>query len=124
MEITPTAPRLSFPLQSSISQASVSCFCVSAVLLFATRRRTPFIDALLGELLSVRTILGFVAHRECATHIKPQITFICGARVYAPQIDVMTVVHPSACTTDSVCGARRFGVPRIGCVTDIKNDAP
>jgi hypothetical protein len=44
MEITPAAPRQSFPLQSSISQAFVSCFCVSAELPFTTRRGTLFID--------------------------------------------------------------------------------
>jgi hypothetical protein len=44
MEITPVAPRQSFPPQSLISQASVSCFCVSAALFFATRRGNLFID--------------------------------------------------------------------------------
>jgi hypothetical protein len=35
MEITSAAPRRSFPLQSLISQASVSCFCVLVALPFA-----------------------------------------------------------------------------------------
>jgi hypothetical protein len=36
MEITLAAPHWSFPLQYSISQASVSCFYVSAAVFFAT----------------------------------------------------------------------------------------
>jgi hypothetical protein len=43
MEITPAAPRRSFPLQSSISQASVTCFYVLAALLLATRKGNLFI---------------------------------------------------------------------------------
>jgi hypothetical protein len=44
MEKTPAAPRRSFPLQSSISLASISCFYVLAALSLATRRGTLFID--------------------------------------------------------------------------------
>jgi hypothetical protein len=44
MEITPTASRQSFPLQSLISQASILCFCVLAALFFVTRRGTLSID--------------------------------------------------------------------------------
>jgi hypothetical protein len=39
---TGSAP-LEFPLRSSISRALVSCFCVLAALLFATRRGTLYI---------------------------------------------------------------------------------
>jgi hypothetical protein len=46
MEITPAAPHRSFPYQSSISHASVSCFCVLVALSFATHRGTLFIDGL------------------------------------------------------------------------------
>jgi hypothetical protein len=44
MEITPAAPRRSFPLQSSISQASILCFCVLAVPSFVKLRGNLFID--------------------------------------------------------------------------------
>jgi hypothetical protein len=43
MEITPVEPRWSFPLWSLISQAPISCFYVSAMLPFATRRGTLYI---------------------------------------------------------------------------------
>jgi hypothetical protein len=43
MEITPAAPRRSFPIRSLISQASVLYLCVSAALLFVTHRGTLYI---------------------------------------------------------------------------------
>jgi hypothetical protein len=95
-----------------------------------TTTKRPLINhseqlTLLGESLSVaHYFLGFVTHLPCATYMKPHITFIRGARLSAPRIDVMTVAHCSTCATDSAYGARRFGAPRIGCVTDIKNGAP
>jgi hypothetical protein len=67
---------------------------------------------------------SFVAYLACATHMKPQVTFICGVRLCAPLIGVISVAHPITCATHSVCGAPRFGAPRIGCATDIKNGAP
>jgi hypothetical protein len=56
---------------------------------------------------------GLVAHLACATHIKPQVTFICGARPYAPRIAVIPVAHSSTCTTHSLYGAPKGGASRI-----------
>jgi hypothetical protein len=67
---------------------------------------------------------GLVAHLACAMHIKPQVTFICGARPCAPRICIISVAHPITCDTHSICGAPHLGAPRIGCATDIQNGAP
>jgi hypothetical protein len=63
MEITPAVLRRSFPLQSSISQASVSCFCVLAALSFATHRGTLFIDVLGQDASNETKIDGIGATR-------------------------------------------------------------
>jgi hypothetical protein len=75
---------------------------------------------LLGETLPVEQ----VAHLACAMHIKPHVSFICGARPCAPRICVIPVAHPNTCVTHNICGAPHLGAPRIGCATDIKNGAP
>jgi hypothetical protein len=80
-----------------------------------TTRRNPICGA---------PFRGLVAHLACATHIKPQVTFICGARLCAPRIGVIPMAHPSTCATHSLCGAPKGGAPRIGCATDIKIGAP
>jgi hypothetical protein len=75
-----------------------------------TTRRNPICGAPFWDL---------VAHLACATHIKPQVSFICGACPCAPRIGVIPVAHPSTCATHSLCGAPKGGAPRIGCATDM-----
>jgi hypothetical protein len=105
--------------QAATPLAGPACWC-SVVLVYmkwrgVTTRRNPICGA---------PFWGLVAHLACATHIKPQVTFICGARPCAPRIWIVSVAHPIMCATHSICGAPHLGAPRIRCATDIKNGAP
>jgi hypothetical protein len=71
---------------------------------YPTTRRNPIYGAPFWDL---------VVHLACATHIKPQVTFICGARPYAPRICIISVAHPITCATYNICGAPHLDTPRI-----------